>query len=205
MIALTLPAAALADEPQHCLGSTHCPPPLVCSADGRCERPACVRTADCRSPSDVCLAERCFAPQEAPGVRDGLRAAREAEPNEGLAFGLTFLLPGLGQFYAGDPWGLVPLAAVVGGDALLLRGIVIGLIAAHQDNDEDLTEAKAMMISGAGLILAAFVGGAIWAYFVARNHNEGLRREVLERAGTPVWVSSRFRLSVGTTGLRLTW
>ena len=204
-LALAHPTLTRADEPQHCLGSSHCPPPLGCSPDGACERLRCALASDCRSPSDECLADLCFAPQEAPWVRDALRALFEAELNAGIAVGLTFALPGVGQFYARDPWGLVPLAAAVAGDALLFKGIVDGLIAAHQDDEEDLTLAKAMMISGAVLIVGAFAGGAFWAASAVRNYNERLRRAVLEGIGLPVWASNHLRLTVGAGGLRLAW
>lgn len=204
-LVLAPPTVARADEPQRCLGSTHCPPPLGCSPDGVCERLSCALASDCRAPSDECRADLCFAPEEPPWVRDAVRTFLEAELNAGIAVGLNFAMPGVGQFYARDPWGLVPLAAAVTGDVLLLRGIVIGLMASYQDNEGDLAEAKAMMISGAVLLVAACVGGAFWAASAVRSYNARLRRELMEGLALPVWASNDLRLTVGAGGLRLAW
>jgi len=192
---------AIAEEtPSWCLGTRFCPPPLVCSADASCVRPACQTASDCRSDADLCVLGDCWSSGEASWLGPALATYEDRSLSPGVGVVLSLLIPGLGNFYARDAWGVVPLMVWLTGGALLLSG----MIWAFTDDDHS-ADGVAMIISGDVIAAAAQIAAPFWAWFAVEDYNERLRLEIVDGAGTRPADPPGAQLSLGLGSLVVRW
>jgi hypothetical protein len=123
----------------------------------------------------------------------------EKSPTVGLLLGLLF--PGLGNFYAADPLGLIPLLMYGGGFGLLMWG------ATSADTEpDDAVGVLAPVIAGSVLVLAGYVISPIWGYISVEDYNEELRASMLDaRDPRPAMAGGGVRVGVAPGALVMRW